>query len=193
MSGARTVALVLALGLLAGGCSGGGGGSGSDDTGAGGDAALAASFAADAQPAGADSVSLQAGAKAGDEITVQVALTDTGGIFSVAFDLTFDPARVKWLAANEGGLLDSDGAATQFLVSAGAGRLVVGATRLQDGTGGVPDVSAVGSQVLATFRFRVLEAGDSRVDFDASRPRQVTDRDGIVQPLSWSGGTLLAN
>lgn len=193
MTGHRLGCTALLVSALALGC-GGRGGPGSGDDGldpVGG--ALTGDFTADASPPGAGSVSLQPGSSSADVVTVDVVVTDSGGIFGVAFDLVFDPDRAAYLGAEEGRLLDADGADTLFLVTAGAGRLVVGATRVQDAGNSVVDVDAAGPQVLASFRFRVRAAGASRIDFDPDRPRAVRDRDGVERGVSWHGGALVGN
>jgi hypothetical protein len=182
---ASAVAAAAALAALSIACSGGGG----EDV---LDAALVAGFTADTSPGAPGSVSAQLGSASDDVVAIDVILTDTPAVFSVAFDLVYDRQRAEYLSAEEGTLLDVDGAATQFLVSDEAGRLVVGATRLQDPGGTIPDVDATGAALLATFRFRAREAGTSRVDFDDAQPRSVKDHNGVERPVSWSGGALVA-
>jgi hypothetical protein len=179
-----TVVLAAALVLAAAACSSG---DGTD-----GDGALGADFVPDANPPAPASVSLQHGSSESDVVTVDAVVTDTSGVFGVAFDLVFDPDAVTFLAAEEGTLLDLDGADTLFFATATAGRIVVGATRVQDALDSVPDVDATGSGLLASFRFRVDAEGASRVDFDDARPLEVTDRDGVERAVTWSGGRIVA-
>jgi hypothetical protein len=147
----------------------------------------------DASPGPPGSVTAQLGSASDDVVAIDVVVTDTTGVFSVAFDLVFDAQHAAYLGAEEGGLLDGDGADTQFLVSSAPGRLIVGASRQQNLGGTVPDVDVTGGARLATFRFRVREPGASRVDFDDAEPRSVKDRNGVERAVSWSGGTLVGN
>lgn len=152
-----------------------------------------ADFTPDAAPPGADSMTLQVGSTADDVVTLDVVITDTDGVFSAEFDLAFDPLDAVYLASEEGDFLGSDGADTQFLVTVGAGRVVVGLARVQDGTGTVPDLDVTGSAILASFQFRLLRLGSSRIEFDPGRPRTVRSRDGVPRSVSWSGGSFVGS
>jgi len=152
-----------------------------------------ADFRPDAAPPAANSMTLQSSSTAADVITLDVVITDTAGVFSAAFDLVFDPVDVVYLASEQGGFLGGDGADTQFLVTATAGRLVVGLSRVQGGTNAVPDVDADGSETLASFRLRLMRPRTSRVEFDQTEPRSVRGRDGVPRSVSWSGGALVGS
>jgi len=156
-----------------------------------GGVSIAADFVPDVMSPGAGSVTLQKRSAVSNLVTIEVSVTDLEGIFAATFDLVYDPTLARYVTAEEGDLLDGDGAATSFLVTEAPGRLVVGLTRLQNGSGDVPDVAATGSASLVTFTFRVLRADTGTIDFDGGSPRAITDRDGVPRPASWGGGTLV--
>lgn len=94
----------------------------------------------------------------GDTLCVDVNIAGTTGLYSSAFDLTFDPAALQFLNASQGDFLNSDSGATFFEAALlngeqSSGIVVMGASR-------VGDIGLVsGSGTIATACFSVVGSG----------------------------------
>jgi hypothetical protein len=95
-------------------------------------------------------------AAANSDFSVGINAQSASGLFSVYFDLDFDPSAVSFISANEGTFL-SQGCQTSFMTGENpVGKLIVGLTRLGEGCGGVS-----GSGQLMTLNFRTLSRNGS--------------------------------
>lgn len=98
----------------------------------------------------------------GDSLCVNVDITDAAGLYSAAFDMTYDPAVLAYQSATEGNFLNADTGATFFEASLlnndpASGIVVVGVSR-------VADIGAVsGSGTLATVCFNVTGGGGTNI------------------------------
>lgn len=98
----------------------------------------------------------------GDTLCVDVDITNATGLYSAAFDLTYDPAVLAYNSATEGNFLNADSGATFFEASLlnndpASGIVVVGVSR-------VADIGAVsGSGTLATVCFNVTGGGGTNI------------------------------
>lgn len=180
---------VLVIVLVAGAACGGSSGDPVPGPG-GGSSNLVAGFTPDQPSPGADTVALHEGASTDDIVTVRVAVTDVGGIFGAAFDLTYDPGRASFVNWTSGTLLEQGGHTPSYQVDGRTpGQVVVGASR----QGSAPAVDAVGTVPLIELRFRVTQAGTSQIAFQS--PDLLDDQ---LQPqpipgIQWFGGTLVGN
>ena len=77
--------------------------------------------------------------------------------------LTFDPRFLEVVQVQRGGFLGSSGQAKFMADSSTPGRVVLGASRV----GQQPGVT--GSGLVASLRFRALEAGQTTLDFEKGR------------------------
>lgn len=179
--------LLLAVAALAAACSSGGAAPGPP----GGSGNLTASFVPGEPNPGTNEVTMNQGQAASDTLVVEIKVTDTNGIFGAAFDLTFDTDFVSYVptavSSMRGTLLEQGGGQIDYHVgTATAGRLVVSAARLSQGT-----VNAVGTVTLMRLTFRVEDVGSSPLFF-----LNGDLLDGQVQPqplpgLQWWGGTMI--
>ena len=91
----------------------------------------------------------------GDSLCVDVNIAGSGGLYSSAFDLTYDPAVLSYQSASEGNFLNGDSGATFFEASLlnddpANGIVVVGVSR-------VADIGVVsGSGTIASVCFTVI-------------------------------------
>lgn len=126
----------------------------------------------------------------GDTCTVDVAVSGVTDLFSVAFDLTYDPQILEFVSAAEGPFLGKNGAdATSFAAALQAGtqgRLDVGITRL----GNLPGVSGEGT--LCSLTFRALDPGTSALSFDS--PRTLLDSMNLpIVDDTWLGANVISD
>lgn len=157
----REVALLVPV-LATVACGGGGGGDAgvvnpSPDP-------VTASFQADDNSPGANSVGMLQGTHSADLVTVRVTVTNTTGVYGAAFDVTYDVAKVGYVSWSAGTLLEQGGHLPTYTVSDnGAGRVVVAASR----NGSVGTVNASGTVDMIKLTFRMKVVGESRADFGA--------------------------
>ena len=163
-----------------------GSGGGSDDSDPIDDNGVNAGFAADQPAPGAKTVAMSEEDTAADEVTVDVAVTDTSNVYGIAFDVTFDASNVEFEDWDAGTLLEQDGKSVDYQVEEQVGRLVVTATR----QGNVTGASAVGTKPIIRLTFRVKEIGGYPLNFDGDP----TLYDGQLQPqeinVTWFAGDL---
>ncbi|MEH0022219.1 MAG: LamG-like jellyroll fold domain-containing protein [Desulfobacter sp.] len=103
----------------------------------------------------------------GDILCVDVNIDGSNGLYSSAFDLTFDPAALQYQNATEGDFLNSDGGATFFNASLlnnnpANGTLVMGVSRVAD----IGVVSGSGTIARACFSVIGGSGGNTSVGID---------------------------
>jgi hypothetical protein len=120
----------------------------------------------------------------GSPLLVEVRIEKVADVGSVPFHLLYNEDRLDFEPpATEGTFLSSGGAATTFLVAepAPGGDIIVGLSRMGTGAG------ASGSGLLATFRFRAVQAGRVPVTFSGA---SVKDPDAVNLPASFVGASV---
>lgn len=173
-------------------CGGGGGGAGATiDGGGGAGTLLAATFVSDqASPPGAGTVGVTEAESSSNLVTLAVRVTDVADIFTVGFDVNFNPALVQYVSWAPGTLLETGGESVIYNVAPHADKVVVGASRVSPASG----ADVTGSQTVVRLTFRVTQAGSSPVPLTGgflldSQPPGPSE----IQGISWSGGQILAN
>lgn len=103
----------------------------------------------------------------GDTICFDVNIADSNGLYSSAFDMTYDPNALQYQSASEGNFLNSDSGATFFEASLlnddpASGIVVVGVSRVAD----IGEIA--GSGTIATVCFSVVggSGADTNVGID---------------------------
>lgn len=103
----------------------------------------------------------------GDTICFDVNIADSNGLYSSAFDMTYDPNALQYQSASEGNFLNSDSGATFFEASLlnddpANGIVVVGVSRVAD----IGEIA--GSGTIATVCFSVVggSGADTSVGID---------------------------
>lgn len=141
-------------------------------------------------PAAGD-VYLRAGAASCDTIELEVAAHGLGGIFTVAFDLAYPSALLRYEGYSQGTLLlrGPPSQAPMFLVrESSPGTLQVSMTRFAPD----PAVSASTSEGLVRLRFHRVAAGEGNVDFIADDtsaiPERVVDGQGKIVAARFTPG-----
>jgi len=177
-----TLALVLAL-VTAPAC-GGGGGSGTDP---GGSPPLAAAFVPDQPSPAGNTIAMAEGAKSNDVVTVNVTLTNTSGVFAIAFEVPFDETHTVYLGFAEGSVFEQGGNSPNYTVdgTSNPGRVVVAVARTN---GTATNVS--GTKTILGLQFRVKEAGVYPVSIQNT---VVYDSQPIPQPIPailWFAGAV---
>lgn len=112
-------------------------------------------------------------ANSGDVVDFSVGVSDGEDVYSYGFDLVYDPAVMKFVSAEEGEFLESDGEETSFfaeLENGAEGKLVVGGARLVDPVKGVD-----GSGELLNVSFEIV------------------GEEGVESGLSFGGGSFVSN
>ena len=154
-----------------------------------GQSTIVASFAPDQPNPGTNTVSMAEGTTVGDQVTIDLQVTDTTGIFGASFDVVFDPTMASFVSWAAGELLEQGGVSVIYLVDEPEpGRVSVGTTRQAAAT-----VDAVGTVSLIRLTFQTIQAGNSIVGFEN---QALLDGQLPPQPIagiSWFGGTLVAN
>jgi hypothetical protein len=189
-----TAILVWSCGSLLAGC---GGGSGSDSGagldvvhGGGGESSILAASFLPAQPdPGPEMVTLASLVAFGDELTVGVNVTETGGITSASLEMLFDPAYVEFVEWSCGELLPPCGAGTLELSSVSRGRVIITMAETSAGTGS----DANGTELLLMLTFRAVKQGVSPLTFDNSRSVLRNPDQNDIPGVSWHGGTVIVD
>ncbi len=196
-----TVSLTILATAMSMACGGGGGGS------SGGPPpptnGLVASFMPDNANPPANSVSMQAGSSSNSIFRIDVMVTDITDFFGAAFPVRFDSATATFLSQDtNGSFIIQGGVATDFqavLSVTDPDVLLVVASR-RGAT--VDGVTAVGSQKLISLVFEAdsATAGNSFRFDQTVGPREVRACAAgqacppmAEPPLTWHGGTLVAN
>ncbi|MCG8637550.1 MAG: cohesin domain-containing protein [Desulfobacterales bacterium] len=103
----------------------------------------------------------------GDSLCVDINIADSTGLYSAAFDLTYNPVQLQYQNSAEGNFLNSDSGATFFEASLlngdpSNGVLVMGVSRVAD----IGEIS--GSGTIATACFSVIggSGGDITIGID---------------------------
>jgi hypothetical protein len=134
--------------------------------------------------AGANSVALAQGPGAGPAaFALEVRVNQVTDLYGVAFDLAYPAALLAFQGATEGTFLGTPGGGETSLqvAEAGAGRLVVGLSRLGDVDG------ASGSGTLLTLRFAASASGSQPLSFSQNA---AYDAAGQLQAVSWVAGSV---
>lgn len=178
------IAIALALPLWA--CSGSG-----DEapvTTGGPSSSLVASFAADRTNPDSLDVRMNPGGGAGDQLTVDVQIVDTQGVYGAGFELTYDTTVADYLGYSAGTLLEQGGRSVNYtVIESTPGRVLVSASR----TGAVPGADANGAVPLVRLNFRAEQVGASDFRFDL--PFLVDENLQDLTGIDWFGGTFTAN
>lgn len=185
--GIRGVLMAVAAATVA--CGGGGGGSDSSGGTIGpSPTPVTAAFAPDSPIPPSNTFALLEGSKTGDLVTVRATLTNATGVYGVAFEITYDSAKVAYVSYSAGTLLEQGGQTPTYQVSVPtAGRVVVAASR----NGNVAAVNASGTVDVIRLTFRAKTTGASRGEFGLSPV--VYDGQAPPQPkagISWTAGTF---
>lgn len=119
----------------------------------------------------------------GQEVTIDVVVTDAEGLFEAPLSIIYNPKLVEFVKADEGNMLNSDGAPTSFMAAANdkVGYIDVMTTRL----GRVPGIN--GSGTLFTMTFVGRSPGISPLVFKMSN---LKDAAGNSVPADLKTGTL---
>lgn len=119
----------------------------------------------------------------GQEVTIDVVVTDAEGLFEAPLSIIYNPKLVEFVKADEGNMLNSDGAPTSFMATANdkVGYIDVMTTRL----GRVPGIN--GSGTLFTMTFVGRSPGISPLVFKMSN---LKDAAGNSVPADLKTGTL---
>jgi hypothetical protein len=174
-------ALILTLLVVGAACGSGSGG--------GEKSGIVAAFTPDEPNPGPDTVAAAEGASNDDLVTVEITVTDTSGIYAVAFDLTYDANMASFEGWSAGNLLEQGGHTPFYQVAEiQNGHIVAVATR----EGPVSTVDAVGTVTAIEMTFRVEQEGSSQIAFPANASWLL---DGQAQPqpipgITWRGGSL---
>jgi len=191
-----SVALLVAVGVLASACGGGG-----SDSGGGtpppGPGPLVATFVAQNSSPGANSMNMApATPTGGAAFTVLVQFTQTNDVFGAGFRVTFDSTKAQFIGeSGTGSFLESSGATTFYNANLeGPGELKVAAT-IQDAS--MPaGVDVAGTQTLIALNFMALDVTTTPVAFNFTNVEiQICPTAGGVcttPTLTNSGGMLMA-
>lgn len=188
-----TVLLLMAVAALGCGGSGGSGGDGGGGGGGGGMSAVCISYAGSAPASGAANTAKGSGSVC-NTVVVDVLLTDVTDVFTVAFDVTFDPDVARYDGHSVAGShMSSDGAAVDVIETKSAGHVHLGVTRLNPAVG----IDFTGSHNVIQLMFgKPSGAGAGDV---AALTFSSTQVFGSEQPpveksgIAWPGGTFTIN
>lgn len=144
-----------------------------------------------------NSVTMQAGTVTGDLFDVRIVATNVNDFFGSAFHVTYDPASVTFVSADDTGSFLRDLPATstdvRFQYSSSPGNLSVSATRLQNTGGTFPGVDVTGSRDLLVLRFRATGTTTGNA-LAFGTPREVTNHNPPPTNqigVTWAGGTAV--
>jgi hypothetical protein len=181
----RAVLLAVALSILSAAC--GGGAAKEEDNGPA--CVTELSFASAITSISAGDVYLQETVNSCSTVDVSVLVANLSGIWTVGFDLAYPASKVQYQSFTQGPLLKKGSPTNQplfFVNNSSPGILQVTMTRFP------PDasVSAVGAEVLITFRFSKAAVGTGMIDFDSSQGSTVAesiyDEQGNSRPATFA-------
>ena len=130
------------------------------------------------------------GAASGSLFTVNVLVVGAQGVLGASFDVVYDPSHVNFFNWSHGELLEADGHAPTYLLSATRpGVLVVGLSRFGEAGG----VDSNGTAILIRLTFRAVEAGGSALRFANGDLLQAGPDPGPIPGLEWYGGSVAAH
>jgi len=114
-------------------------------------------------------------------------ISTTEQIFSISFDLNFDPSLVQYVSSTEGSFLNQ-GCSTALLATENpAGKLIFGLTRLGSACGGV-----AGSGTVVTLNFKSLgQAGTSALAFSNNSACVLNGAGCNDLTGTWTGATVV--
>ena len=103
----------------------------------------------------------------GDSLCVDVNIADSNGLYSAAFDLTYNPDELEYQSASEGNFLNADSGETFFNASLlnddpSNGILVIGVSRVAD----IGEISGSGTIATACFTVTGGSGGDITIGLD---------------------------
>ena len=127
----------------------------------------------------------------GDEYEMSVTIDNADNVWSIGFIVDYAPYARPLLVAEvfEGPFMGQDGYDTSFTkkINVFKGELKIGITRLV--TSGKPIAGASGEGVLCTFKFKVVECGDSDYDLTDVEVLEAVPIDEwtyILEPLPYN-------
>jgi hypothetical protein len=183
----RTISrwLVLLLLPIATAC---GGGSSSVVTDGGN--SLGAGFVP-AQPSpGSNTAAMGTGTYGGSTVGIQVTVTDTNAVYGASFRVDYDSTRVQYVGWSPGLLLEQGGQHPTYQVDGHtSGTVFVGASR----TGNAPAVNVTSTETLIVLNFRVLQPGDTPLQFADEQLYNGQVPPQSLSGIHWFGGTVNAN
>jgi hypothetical protein len=172
-------ALVAALASASCGGGGGGGGGGSTPT----EPPVRQSSVVFTPASSSTGISLSSGAGGGPTtLVLELRATGVGGLYGVAFDLTYPATLLRFDGVERGGFLGSATDTTLAQAQPAPGTLVIGYSRL----GEIPGVSGSGN--VLTLRFTSLATGSGTFTF--SRNSAFNAEGNPLQSLPWAGGSV---
>ncbi len=89
---------------------------------------------------------------AGQEFTIKALIEDAANLYSCGFDLAFDADKFEVIEVKEGDFLNQDSVNTSFMYVIKQGRIIIGASRLEQ-VGGIS-----GSGILAEVKLKAKES-----------------------------------
>ncbi len=114
---------------------------------------------------------------------LQIDADQMTGLYGLGFDLSYPTAQLTYVSAEEGPFLGAGGVGTSIqVVDAGAGRLIVGASRQGDVSG------ASGSGTILRLVFSVGAAGSGSLQF--SSQSAFGPSGGARGDVLWFGGSI---
>lgn len=178
----KLLCLALAIGLIIS-CSNGGGGGGNPIA-----TPTCVVLLGATAPTSSTVVAQRGAGTTCDVLAVDVIITDVNDVFTVGFDVDFDPALVSWSGiSTAGSLLSSDGTPIATPIGGSGGKRTVGITRL-----GATGVNAVGPQLALTMFFRkVAQSGAAALSFsDTTVHNSQAGGPTLIPGITWYGATL---
>ncbi len=150
---------------------------------------VVASFSPAVSSPDAQTVSMSSGPASADVVTVRVNVTGVNDVFSVGFNLDFDPLSTQYIAPPVAGtVLEQGGYAVYYEANlTQPGTIYVLATRL----GPVPGANVPGTGTVVNLNFRVLAKGTFALTFQngALRDSAITQ----IPVNGWYAGSLIGS
>lgn len=189
------VALILTFGMLMPACGGGG----SDNDGGPVTGPLTASFTAENQAPGAETISM-AGSSVGANVAVEILVTGLDNFGGAAFRISYDPDTVDFTGFDaSGSVLETLGVGTDYDADESSPGTILVYASIQDATQPA-GVDVVGTQNVITLNFQATTTtGGNAVAFAAiGREVQICPTQGqacnpFAGDLGWDGGTIRAS
>ncbi len=117
----------------------------------------------------------------GNTLAIDIKANNVSNAYGFAFDLDFDPTKMTYDSYAAGNYLEGGGNIPTYLVTAQAGKLIVGLSRL----GTVGGVS--GSGTIITLKFKAVAAGNASVNSSNNTVRDSGNQS--IPGVTWNGGT----
>lgn len=124
----------------------------------------------------------------GYQLSIALNVNNVSNLYATAFELTFDPAVLKFIDAQKGNFLEQGSSINIFTKIDPPGHLIIGYS-IAGSSNGIS-----GNGTLMTITFKTLKAGNSDLIFQNNAlcsTKTIFEEKCVVIPADWVGGLAI--